>query len=213
MERSNHYLALWISGLLIAVYIGQLLYPPLTELLVLRPATIAERPWTLLSSVFIHNPGDYMHLLNNLFFLVVFGTMLELFIGSRRFFLVFILGGIAANLSAFTLFDYTGLLGASGAISTVIAALAVYRPRKIGLFWGVPVPMWAALLGWIMTNLAGAGAASGIAYGAHLYGLGFGIVTGAVLRLRYREKEETEENEELRVDDDAIKRWEDRHLR
>jgi len=215
--RQSRYLALWISASLILIYIGQHIIPGLTDQLIFRPATVAEEPWTYVTSMFIHAPDDYMHLLNNLFFLVVFGTMLELLVGSERFLGIFLLGGLLANLSAFTFYPNSAVLGASGAISAVIGSLAVFRPRKPGLLWGVPVPMWAALLGWIGTNIIGTAATGGgIAFEAHLYGLGFGGIAG--LYLRQLEDRSTRQHSDdttegpIEIDEQTIREWERRYM-
>jgi membrane associated rhomboid family serine protease len=215
--RRSRYLALWIGAGLILIYIAQHLLPGLTDQLIFRPATVADEPWTYVTSMFIHAPDDYMHLLNNLFFLIVFGTMLELLVGSERFLGIFLIGGLVANLSAFTFYPDSAVLGASGAISAIIASLAVFRPRKPGLFWGVPVPMWAALLGWIGTNLIGTAATGGgIAFEAHLYGLGFGAIAGIYLRQLEnsspRQKRNDRADGPIEIDEQTIREWERRYM-
>lgn len=201
------YSSLVLSGAIIAIYVLQLSFPPVTELSFVAADFFSE-PWTIVTSVFLHSPSDFMHLLNNLFFLAVFGFMLENIIGTRKFLGLFVVSGVLANLSAFAFYPTTPVLGASGAISGVIAALAVIRPRDIGLFWGVPVPMWAALIGWIVTNAAGAAATGGnVAFEAHLYGLFVGAMIGLLLR-----------REHAAVKDDAdepdidIEEWEEEYM-
>ncbi|MDY6765864.1 MAG: rhomboid family intramembrane serine protease, partial [Candidatus Nanohaloarchaea archaeon] len=185
------YTSLLLAAAIILVYLLQLVFPGLTGLSFVA-AEFGAAPWTIITSLFLHDPGDYMHLLNNLFFLAVFGFMLENIIGTRRFLGLFLGGGVLANLSAFIFYPGSPVLGASGAISAVVAALAVIRPRDMGLFWGVPAPMWAVLLGWVATNLAGAAATGGgIAFEAHLFGLAAGTASGLFLQDEHsREREE-----------------------
>ncbi|MFB6294400.1 MAG: rhomboid family intramembrane serine protease [Candidatus Nanohaloarchaea archaeon] len=203
------YTSLLLSGGIIAIYLLQLLFPPVSGLSFLA-AEFAAEPWTIVTSIFLHNPGDYMHLLNNLFFLAVFGFMLENIIGTKKFLALYLGGGILANLSAFVFYPTTPVLGASGAISAVVAALAVVRPRDMGIFWGVPVPMWAALLGWIATNLVGAAASGGgIAYEAHLFGLAAGGTAGLFLRGEHSRAGGGGEVEE----DIDLEQWENRWMR
>lgn len=202
------YSSLLLSAAIVVIYLLQLGFPPVTGLSFVAVDVLRE-PWTMLTSVFLHSPGDYMHLLNNLFFLAVFGFMLENIIGTRKFLGLFLSAGVFANLSAFLFYPTTPVLGASGAISGIVAALAVVRPRDIGLFWGVPVPMWAALLGWVATNVAGAAATGGgIAFEAHLFGLAFGAAAGLFMR---REHSRAGEDEEL--PDIDVEAWEEEHLR
>ncbi|MDY6769544.1 MAG: rhomboid family intramembrane serine protease, partial [Candidatus Nanohaloarchaea archaeon] len=139
----------------------------------------------------------------------VFGFMLENIVGTRKFLALFAGAGILANLSAFIFYPAVPVLGASGAVSGIVAALAVIRPRDIGLFWGVPVPMWAALLGWVATNLAGAAATGGgIAFEAHL----FGLAAGAAFGLFERREHSRSRAEEHEIDVD-VEEWEERFMR
>ncbi|MDY6769506.1 MAG: rhomboid family intramembrane serine protease [Candidatus Nanohaloarchaea archaeon] len=202
------YSSLVLSAAIVAVYLGQQVFPSLSGLSFVA-ATFLQEPWTILTAVVLHDPGDYMHPLNNLFFLAVFGFMLENIIGTRKFLALFFAGGIFANLSAFAFYYSTPVLGASGAISGIIATLAVIRPRDIGLFWGVPVPMWAALLGWVVTNAAGTAATGGgIAFEAHLFGLFFGGIAGMFIREKYSGSESSEEEPDIDVEE-----WEEEYLK
>ncbi|MFB6265497.1 MAG: rhomboid family intramembrane serine protease [Candidatus Nanohaloarchaea archaeon] len=208
--REVRYASLVISAVVVIVYLLQLSFPPVTGLSFVA-ADFFHEPWTIVTSMFLHSPGDYMHLLNNLFFLSVFGFMLENIIGTRKFLAMFFAGGIFANLSAFAFYYSTPVLGASGAISGIIAALAVIRPRDIGLFWGVPVPMWAALLGWIVTNMVGTAATGGgIAFEAHLFGLFFGAIFGLFMREKHSRPSSERSEEEPEID---LEEWEEKYLR
>ncbi|MCJ7450216.1 MAG: rhomboid family intramembrane serine protease [Candidatus Nanohaloarchaeota archaeon QJJ-9] len=206
MERK--YYAIKLSIAMIFVYLLQFLLPSLTQHLAFQASSFLTRPWTFVSSIFAHSQTDLMHLLNNLFFLALFGSILEGEVGSRRFLGAFLLTGLFANLSAFFFYPESLVLGASGAISGIVAALAIYKPRQIGLFWGVPVPMWVAFLGWIVTNLVGFGAESSIAFEAHLFGLFAGSIYGAYLRNKRERKKKSKES----VDEEEIEKWEERFM-
>ncbi|MDY6788907.1 MAG: rhomboid family intramembrane serine protease [Candidatus Nanohaloarchaea archaeon] len=171
---------------------------------------VASEPWAILTHIFVHSPTDYMHLLNNLFFLTVFGTITEHYIGSRNFAILFLSSGAVASLSAFVYYPGSMVLGASGAISGIVAFLAVLKPRRVGLFWGVPLPMWAVLVGWIATNLAGVGSSAGIAFEAHLFGLLFGAFTSLVYRTS--RPSSRKRASEIKIDRERIRRWEERYL-
>lgn len=207
------YHAVKIGVLVVIVYAFQQVFPWLTAELILEPVHVMDRPWSLLTSIFIHAPSDYMHLLNNLFFLMLFGTILERWAGSRTFLAIFIGGGLVANLAAFSFYYDSAVLGMSGAVSAVVGALTVIRPRSVGLFWGAPLPMWAVMVGWLATNLAGLGAGTGIAYEAHLYGLIVGAVAGAYLRMTQRSVQRVSELDEVDgPDTEEIEEWEDRFM-
>ena len=93
----------------------------------------------------------------------------------------------------------------------ILAALAVYRPNKIGLALGVPLPMWAVLVAYVFINVAGLSAANSVAYEAHL----FGMVAGAVTGYRLRESsDKDEEEEELEAENwrKRIREWEEKWM-
>lgn len=91
---------------------------------------------TFLSHQFLH--GDIMHLLGNMFFLIICGFAVEAAIGHWRFLLFYLLSGVAVGFAqvAFDWSSTTPLVGASGAISGVMAMyLAVFRLKKIEFFY------------------------------------------------------------------------------
>lgn len=95
-------------------------------------------PVTLISHQFLH--GGLMHLMGNMFFLIICGFAVEAAIGHRLFLAFYLLSGIAGGLlfSAFNWGGHTPLVGASGAISGVMAMyLAVFRLKKIEFFYWV----------------------------------------------------------------------------
>ncbi len=205
----NQHFAFKLSGF-IAVLFGLSFIVPVQGVLGFRSHVFLSQPWTIITSIFAH--ADYLHVFNNLFFLAVFGAILEHYIGSKRFLYLFFAGGVFANLSAFIFYPTSLVLGASGAVSAIIAALAVLKPRQAGLFFGVPLPMWAALLGWVFTNILGAAGVGGnTAYEAHLFGLVFGAVYGVYLR-RHEEYVDTEEDADINISESTLRKWEKKYL-
>jgi hypothetical protein len=69
------------------------------------------------------------HLLANAFGILVFGSILEKRIGSKRLFGLFIIAAIGAPL-LFTLFFPTALVGASGGVAALIAVSLLLEPKK-----------------------------------------------------------------------------------
>ncbi|KGI76613.1 rhomboid family intramembrane serine protease [Oleiagrimonas soli] len=116
----------------------------------------------LLTALFIHI--SWLHLLGNMLFLVIFGLEGERVLGSRRFLLLFLSGGMAANLvGALTLAGmHAPIIGCSGAVSAVVGAYLVLFPRaRLGLvlplglymeFVRVPAALLIAL--WVLLQLA-----------------------------------------------------------
>jgi membrane associated rhomboid family serine protease len=93
-----------------------------------------------ISSFFTHQflHGDIMHLLGNMFFLIVCGFAVEAAIGHWRFLVFYLLSGVAAGFAQVATDWHSSqpLVGASGAISGVMAMyLAVFRFKKIEFFY------------------------------------------------------------------------------
>src|SRR6202158_3715606 len=90
---------------------------------------------TLVTSMFLH--GGWGHLLGNMIYLWVFGDDIEEALGPLRFIVFYLLCGIAAALVfvAFNMHSNTPLIGASGAISGILAAYLLLRPcAKVSVF-------------------------------------------------------------------------------
>ena len=100
----------------------------------LTPSDI--KPVHFLSYQFLH--GDILHLIGNLFFLVICGFAVEAAIGHWRFLGFYLLCGIAGGLlhTVFNLKESMPLVGASGSISGVMAMyLGLFRLKKIEFFY------------------------------------------------------------------------------
>jgi membrane associated rhomboid family serine protease len=148
--------------------------------------------FTLLVSMFMH--GSLMHLLGNMLFLWIFGDNVEDALGSARYAAFYVLSGIAAA-GAQILIDPGSMIpmvGASGAISGVLAAYASLYPRSpitvlnpIFLLWFIfglflELPAWLVILEYFVVNLLnGLGSigmrSGGVAFFAHLGGFVAGL--------------------------------------
>ena len=152
---------------------------------------IPERD-TLFSYMFLH--ADAMHLFGNMLFLWVFGDNVEDAMGHIRFLVFYIVCGVAAALmhSVMQPTSESGLIGASGAVSGVIAAYLILHPRVnvwVLVLNVIPLRITAAwVLGfWIALQLAmvlrpPAGDAVATAWWAHIGGLLAGASLILVLR-------------------------------
>lgn len=147
----------------------------------------------LFSGLFLH--ADWIHLLGNLVFLLIFGLPAERSMGGRRFLLLFLLGGAASNLAAVLAIGAPErvIIGASGAVSAVIGAyLALFPSARLGVvlplglflqFVRVPASLLIGL--WALLQLAFAynGPAFGaVAWPAHIAGFVFGILFALLTR-------------------------------
>ena len=147
----------------------------------------------LFSALFLH--ADWIHLLGNLVFLLIFGLPAERVMGPWRFLLLFLLGGAMANLAAVLTIDNPDrvVIGASGAVSAVIGAyLALFPGARLGVvlplglfleFVRAPafllIGIWAAL----QVLFAYIGPAFGaVAWAAHVAGFLFGVLFALLVR-------------------------------
>lgn len=143
---------------------------------------------TLLTSMFMH--GGVAHLLGNMLYLHVFGDNLEDALGHGRYLVFYLLCGTLAGLAhvATTAVARTGLLlpslGASGAISGVLAGYVVLFPRRrVRVLWFyslIDVPAIFSIGIWFVFQLISGlgmlgGGSSGVAYGAHIGGFLAGL--------------------------------------
>ena len=166
-------------------FVLQLLIPRYTGQLILIPALVMERPWTLVTHIFLHSTRRFDHFLINMFVFFLFAPMLERKIGSSKFLLIFFLAGIFAGIG-WSLTSANPVLGASGAICGILGALAVLMPKmKVYFFFLIPMELWMvvilfALFFDVLPVIMGS--PDGIAHTAHLSGLLFGLLAG--LRLR-----------------------------
>jgi len=158
--------------------------------------------WTLVTAIFLHS--GLVHLLYNLFGLALFGAILEHIIGTRKFLTLFFIAGLAASLVSLPF--YTRVLGASGAIFGIMGMLAILRPKMAVWVYGMPMPMFVALIIWASANFVGSFVPSGTASVAHLGGLAVGIVSGFYYRQQFKEKKR--KREDIHIDEDKVREWE-----
>lgn len=148
----------------------------------LAPAFFLERPWTIITSMFIHS--GFWHIFGNMLTLFFFGRVLAQIVGRNRFLLVYFIGGLIGNILFIVLELSSNLLviGASGAVFAVAGALAVLMPKlQVRIYFVIPMPLWAVVL--IFFGLWSIpGFISSVAWQAHLGGLATGLVAGYIFR-------------------------------
>jgi membrane associated rhomboid family serine protease len=152
-------------------------------LLVFVPALGLARPWTFVTTAFLH--ANVTHLLFNMIALFFFGTYLERMVGRWRFLVIYFLAAIVGNLGyLLTASDlFIPAVGASGAVYGVMGALAMLTPFLMVFVMGfLPLPMIIAVVLWGTMDFFGLFAPSGIAHGAHLGGLFVGVLVGLYVK-------------------------------
>jgi len=150
---------------------------------------VVERPWTLVTYAFLHDPSGLAHVGFNMLFLFIFGRAVEGRLGHVRFALLYVGGCIVAALGQW-LFSRAPMIGASGAVAAVTGAFAALCPRarvRLLVFFSVmEISGLAAVILFAVIDLVGQmgsflGSGARVAYIAHLAGYAFGIGTMLLL--------------------------------
>ena len=183
------YVIQWVSG------------GALTNAWVLDPRLIASQPWRLITSAFLHSTSFIPHLLFNMYALFIFGPALERFLGRARYLALYLVGALGSSLGVVLLYQLavatngssvkwvdgflapSSALGASGAIFALMGALLVLR-KAMGL-------RLTQILIVVLINVAFGFIAPGIAWQAHLGGLGVGAAVAGVYLVTRRPEQKT----------------------
>jgi membrane associated rhomboid family serine protease len=157
---------------------------------------------TLVTYMFVH--ADWFHLLTNMLFLWVFGDNVEDAYGHVGYLVFYLFCGVAAGFIHAVMFPNSEmpLIGASGAVSGVLAAYLVLFPRArvwILVLFRLPLRLPAALvlIAWIVVQVVSLFALTddesvSVAWWAHIGGFATGLVITLLLRSRLRERLESE---------------------
>jgi membrane associated rhomboid family serine protease len=144
----------------------------------------------LITSMFLH--GGWVHIIGNMWVLIIFGDNVEDRLGSIRYLLFYLVCGVVSGLTqAFVApTSQVPAIGASGAIAGVLAAYMIFFPRArvvtfIPLFilpWFINIPalvfivIWFALQFFSGVLALGGAASGGVAYWAHVGGFICGLL-------------------------------------
>jgi membrane associated rhomboid family serine protease len=203
--------------------------PSFTSKFGLTPALVVHnfRLWQLVTYIFLHDTGNFFHILFNMLALWMFGSELETVWGTRQFTKFFFICGIGAGLLTVLMSPNSMIatIGASGAIYGILATYGLLFPNRTIILFIFPIPAkWFVLglgvIAFVSSLSAGGG---GVAHIAHLGGMLCGLLYlkgGRIIpdirsrydrwrRNRLRRKFEVYYNERRRNDDDQEKwrRW------
>ena len=203
---------LWLSLICIIMFILQNMpgIPGFTETFVLNDSAVfGFQIWRFVTSIFLH--GSMIHLIYNLFALLLFGFILEKLIGSKKFLFVFFASGIVANIIAVNF--YSSSLGASGAIYGILGVIVIIRPMMMVWAFGLMMPMFIAGILWVVGDVMGVFGfgKEGVGRIAHLGGIVGGLLFG--LWLRFGLKEKVGGEEKIEVPEDYIDEWEGMYMK
>jgi len=177
------------------LFIATAIVPAIRTFLWLQPAGFLNRPWVILTSMFVH--GSFWHIFANMLALFFFGSYLSRLVGQGKFLFVYFAGGILGNICYIVLTllgaifaigflgsPFTPAASASGAIFALAGALVVMRSRLTVFVFPIPapIPLWIAVTGGflILSFLPH------IAWQAHLGGLVLGLIAGYFFRWKER---------------------------
>jgi membrane associated rhomboid family serine protease len=163
----------------VAIYLMNRLFPITFGILALQPDLVFQHGffWQVASYMFVHSFHDYFHILFNMLVLFMFGSQLELKMGSFEFLLFYLLTGIATGVVM--LFMGMTVVGASGALFALMLAFATYFPdTTILLFFVIPLraPLAILVIAGLSVIFQLTGAFGGIAHLGHLAGTVFGFL-------------------------------------
>jgi len=163
-----------IIGLTVIVYLLQLVSGgAVTNALFYHPVLTEYQPWRMLTSLFVHSEQSVLHILFNMYSLLIFGPILERAVGRCRFLALYLLSGLGGSVGVLLIDPRIGVVGASGAIFGLLGAFFVIQRRLGGNNLQLIIVIGLNLvIGFIIPN---------IAWQAHVGGLITGAVTAFVL--------------------------------
>ncbi len=143
---------------------------------------------TFLTSFLLH--GGILHLVGNMYFLLVFGDNVEDVLGKTRYLMLLLLAAFVGDLLhiAFDPRQTIPVIGASGGISGIVAYYALKYPRaRLGFllriivyFRWIRIPAYAYMGFWVVLQVAGAfeqiRGVTNVSALAHLGGATVGVI-------------------------------------
>lgn len=171
----------------VALFFANGLFTPNDDSITLHTlmyGNVLSQPWEwyrLITYGFTHDPRNFQHILFNMITLFFFAPPVEQRYGKKEFFLLYFVSVITCGLVWGTMHwgSEGSMLGASGAISTVVILFALNYPHAQVLLFGIiPMPAWLLGVMYIVLDTMGTfNGGSNIAHDVHL--------TGAALALIY----------------------------
>jgi membrane associated rhomboid family serine protease len=139
-------MTLAVAAITFIVFLVQLAWPPLLELLQRDgPAVLTGQWWRFLTSMLVHG-GGWLHLLFNLLGIVLVGSAVERTRGPWRWLIIYTVAGVGAGVLQFVLFPDVADSGASGGLAGLIGALTLH------LFRGRRAPIAAMIFAAFFTS-------------------------------------------------------------
>ncbi len=131
-----------IIAIIIISFLAQQISQNYANALIFTTLRLFTEPWRLITAIFLH--AHLIHLFANTYTIYIIGNVLETKIKKSDFLKIFFLGGILGYIGQWAayLLNYSTVklgLGASGAVSPLLAAAAVLIPEtKVNVFF-IPI--------------------------------------------------------------------------
>jgi membrane associated rhomboid family serine protease len=160
-----------LVGINVAIYLVELLYPKIIDLFGMVGSSVAHGEWyRLITAAFLHSTSP-LHVLFNMWALVVIGPQLEGLLGRLRFASVYLISALGGSVLAYLVArPTTTLIGASTAVFGLFGAwFVVSRRLRLDTRWIAGLIGINLVIGYLMpfVGVAGtAGHAGGLAAGA-----------------------------------------------
>jgi membrane associated rhomboid family serine protease len=120
----------------------------------MTPMLVIHKHWIhqILTSIFLHDGSDILHLAMNMYILWIFGPQVERILGSRGYLFFYLATGIAGSILSLVIRQLTGFagvpsLGASAAVFGVLTAFGfLFANDLLYLFFVIPMRAWKTVV-------------------------------------------------------------------
>ncbi|MCP4193586.1 MAG: rhomboid family intramembrane serine protease [Planctomycetaceae bacterium] len=180
---------IWPTTEIVLPNVGTQVLHNLSNLLAVKTETLTNPLlwWQFVTYGFAHSPTDAFHLIGNMLGLFFLGQQVEQLYGRQAFLRMYLTSlvvcSVAWSLTSLLLGDKNGaLIGASGAVTTVVILFALNFPHQKVLFMMfIPMPAWVLGVLIVGFNLLGMhqgpdGQNERIAFDVHLFGAIYGYL-------------------------------------
>ncbi|WP_258393396.1 rhomboid family intramembrane serine protease [Nanobdella aerobiophila] len=182
---------------MVLVFILEFFIPPsIFGLLYFAPHYALNYPWTFITSLFLDEPNSIFQLLFDGLALFFLGLLFEYNYGSKNLIILFLLAGIFGNIAFLIQYFNNPMiagLGSSGAISGILGALAILKPKEKIIIFPIIIPIdiiYGAII-WLLFNVIGIFYPfTNLGFSAHIGGTLFGFLYGYLLKRKYSIKKE-----------------------
>lgn len=142
--------------------------------------TLNGEPWRLITYQFLHG-GGLIHILSNMFFLLLLGRLLEVYLGSWYFIVLYLLTGAGAGMLSVYGDSLRVSTGASGAVFGLFGAAVliliferIFNKTTVIEFWRLGLILFIMIVDSLKEDVDGWAHAGGMVSGA-LLGLFFSL--------------------------------------